>query len=116
MLLKRVVVQLAKSSASRRRNASQHTSSMHHNNDASTHRPPHGGEKPAEDRGKAASIHQSAYDSGRAIWAPVHGRLGNNRDVCDTVNACKRGREEQRRGAGHRYNPYHGSRYDSDGD
>jgi hypothetical protein len=98
-LLEHTAMQQAESSASRRRNASL--------------QPPRGRERLVEDRGKATSVHQPAHDSGKAASAPVHGRLGNNRDMRDTLNAHMCGREEQRGEASHHYNPRHGGRYDS---
>jgi hypothetical protein len=54
-----------------------------------------------------------ACNGGRAISALVHDQLSNNHDAHDTLNAHRCGREEQRREAGHRYNPHCGGCYDS---
>jgi hypothetical protein len=70
----------------------------HHNSDASTHQPPQGGERLAEDRGKATTIHQLVRDGGRAASALVHDRLDNNYDAHDTSSAIGmdvRSREER---------------------
>jgi hypothetical protein len=112
-LLEHTAMQQAESSASRRRNASQHASLARHGNDASILQPPRGRERPVEDRSKATSVHQPAHDGEKAASAPVHGRLSNNRDMCDTLNAHMRGREEQRGEANHHYNPRRDDRYDS---
>jgi hypothetical protein len=108
-------VQQAESSTSRQRrlNANQHTPSVRHDNDASVHQPPHGGRNHANDHGTAASVHPPPRGGGGATTASVHDRLGHNRDARNTLNAHKHGREEQKGGADHRYNPRCGGRYDN---
>jgi hypothetical protein len=78
---------------------------MHHQHTTTVMRLPTGpltlGKKATKDHGKATSIHQSVHDGERAILALVHGQLGNNDSTRDTLNTRRRGREEQRREAGH---------------
>jgi hypothetical protein len=109
-------MQQAESSTSRQRNTSQHAPLARHGNDAFVLQPPCGRERLVEDRDKAASVHQPAHDSRKAASALVHGHLGNNRDMRDTLNAHMCGREAQRGEASHHYNPCHGGRYDSGND
>jgi hypothetical protein len=116
MVLECAAVQQAESSMSRQRglNANQRTLSVQHGNDASVHQPPRGGGNHTNDYGKAASVHPPPRGGEGATTASVHDRLGHNCDARNTLNARKHGREEQKGGADHRYNPCHGGCYDND--
>jgi hypothetical protein len=45
--------------------------------------------------------------------APVHERLGHNRDARNTLDACRRGWDDKREKTSHSYHPRRGGCYDS---
>jgi hypothetical protein len=84
-----------------------------HGNNAFVHQPPRGGGNYAGDHGEATIDRQPLRGGRKAATGPVQGHLGHNRDVRDTLNTRRRGRDSEKGDAGHYYNPRRGGHYDS---
>jgi hypothetical protein len=59
------------------------------------------------------SIHQALHDDGRHATVPIHERVSPIRDACNSLNAHRRGREDEREEVACGYHPHCVGRYDS---
>ena len=62
---------------------------------------------------KDASVHQTPPGGRQHTVAPVHQRLGHDRDARNTIDARRRAYNDSREGAKRGYHPQHGGCYDS---